>query len=156
MNSYGDVMPFSEVTALQSRVKTELRAERLANGESPAYRRLSQLNGALQSDIEQAVAGKMQQQAQAVARGEMSEADTIAANMARKVYEWQNGRQALTADQRGYPGLEGLPQAEVLPFLAHAEQQARQQGDFLMVRAILDYRDHLASSPTSTEPPQSA
>ncbi len=107
VNSYGDVMPFSEVTALQSRVKTELRAERLANGESPAYRRLSQLNGALQSDIEQAVAGKMQQQAQAVARGEMSEADTIAANMARKVYEWQNGRQALTADQRGYPGVRG-------------------------------------------------
>jgi hypothetical protein len=86
--SYGDVVPFSEVTALQSRVKTQLRAERLANGESPAYRRLSQLNTALQSDIEHAVAGKMQQQAQAVARGQMAPEDTILALMERKKQDW--------------------------------------------------------------------
>lgn len=104
VNSYGDVMPFSEVTALQSRVKTELRAERLANGESPAYRRLSQLNGALQADIEQAVAGKMQQQAQAVARGELSFEETLAASFQRELENWKSGRQTVARDSSGGAG----------------------------------------------------
>ncbi|MDO9416210.1 hypothetical protein [Pararhizobium sp.] len=96
-----DVVPFSEVTAMQSRVKTELRVERLANGESAAYRRLAQLKSALDADIESAVAGKIEVEAQAVARGEMSEDETIAAFLRGSVDDWLNARQARTGTSDG-------------------------------------------------------
>ncbi|MBK8085029.1 MAG: hypothetical protein IPK28_15065 [Devosia sp.] len=51
LGKYRDVMPFSELTALQSRIKTQMRAERFANGESVSYRRLTRLNGAIQKDL---------------------------------------------------------------------------------------------------------
>ena len=79
VNDYGETIPFSELTALQSRIKTEMRAEKMANGESPAWRRLSMLSRATDADIESAVAGKLQQEAQAVASGQLAGADTIAA-----------------------------------------------------------------------------
>lgn len=92
--SYDEVIPFNELTALQSRIKAELRAEKMANGESPAYRRLSMLNAATEADIEAAVAGKMQQEAQAVARGEMAEADTLASILGREAQSWYEKRNA--------------------------------------------------------------
>lgn len=92
----GDVAPFSEITALHSRVKTELRAERLANGESAAYRRLSQLNSALRAEIEAAVSGKMQTEADAVAKGEMQAEDTLAFRMKNEVDGWLNAKQVRT------------------------------------------------------------
>ena len=104
LSQYGDVVPFSEMTALSSRVKSEMRAERFANGETPAYRRLSQLNGAIQSDLETAVAGKVQQEAQAVARGEMSFADTVAAKLSGERDNWLGGRQALAGNSGGRNG----------------------------------------------------
>lgn len=91
---YGDVTPFSEVAALQSRIKAELRAERVVNGESPAYRRLSQLNAAVQADLETAVAGKVAQEADAVARGVMDESQTMLAMFQQKVDSWFADRQA--------------------------------------------------------------
>ncbi|WP_375450612.1 hypothetical protein [uncultured Devosia sp.] len=94
LGQYGDNVPFSELTALQSRLKAELRAERIANGESPAYRRLSMLNGAIQQDIEAAVIAKVQQDAQAVAAGTMDEMDSIAANVARQVEAFLAKREA--------------------------------------------------------------
>lgn len=97
--TYGDVIPFNELTALQSRIKAELRAERLANGESPAYRRLSQLNAATEADIEAAVAGKMDMEAQAVARGEMAENQTLASMLQGKVDDWRSARAARTGSQ---------------------------------------------------------
>lgn len=99
--SYGDVTPFNELTALQSRIKAELRAERLANGESPAYRRLSQLNAATEADIEAAVAGKMQQEAQAVARGEMSVEDTAAFKLQEWIDVWRDQRAENTVSLAG-------------------------------------------------------
>lgn len=53
---WGDVVPFSEVTALQSRLKAAMREERFTKGESPAYRRMSTLNDRLQADLEAVVA----------------------------------------------------------------------------------------------------
>lgn len=57
--SQPEVMPFSEMTALQSRIKAELRTERMTNGETPAWRRLSQLSAAIQQDLEGAIAEKV-------------------------------------------------------------------------------------------------
>lgn len=94
VGGYGETIPFSELTALQSRIKAEMRAERMTNGESPAWRRLSILSRATDADIESAVAGKMQQEAQAVARGEMAEKDTVAFNVQRWVENWSASRSA--------------------------------------------------------------
>ncbi|MBD8555440.1 hypothetical protein IFT84_13090 [Rhizobium sp. CFBP 8762] len=98
LSQYGDVMPFSEIAALQSRVKAGMREERLANGESPAYRRLVQLNNAVENDIQAAVAGKIEFETQAVARGEMSYDDTLMANMQRDVSGWYGERQAVAGN----------------------------------------------------------
>ncbi|MEW9615927.1 hypothetical protein AB3G45_19110 [Shinella sp. S4-D37] len=87
---YGDTIPFSELTALQSRIKTEMRAERRNFGETPAYRRLSMLSKATDADIESAVAGRIQQEAQAVANGQMAEADTLAARWGSLVEQSRN------------------------------------------------------------------
>lgn len=88
VRQYGDTMPFSEITALQSRIKTQMRAERVANGESPAYRRLTQLNGAIQQDFETAIAGKVQQQAKAVQAGTMRPEDTFEAWLKQDAGRW--------------------------------------------------------------------
>lgn len=76
-----DTVPLSDLTALQSRVKAALRQERMANGESPAYRRLSQINQALQNNLETAVAEKAVQEQKAVDAGQMSAHDTIASRI---------------------------------------------------------------------------
>jgi hypothetical protein len=101
VRKFGDTMPFSEITALQSRIKTQMRAERIANGESPAYRRLTQLNTALQQDLETAIAGKVQQEARAVQAGLMSEEDTLAANFQRIVSSWKAERNELAGQISG-------------------------------------------------------
>jgi hypothetical protein len=100
VNEYGETIPFSELTALQSRIKTEMRAEKLANGESPAWRRLSMLSKATDADIESAVAGRLQEDVQAVARGELSFEETIAAKLQQDLAGSFDERQAVT----GYSG----------------------------------------------------
>lgn len=94
VSQYGDTIPFSELTALQSRIKTEMRAERRSFGETPAYRRLSMLSKATDADIELAVAGKLRKEAQAVARGDMAEEGTLAYNVQRWIDSWQSSRAA--------------------------------------------------------------
>ena len=106
-SQYGDVAPFSEITALQSRIKAELRAERLANGESPAYRRLSQLNSAVQSDLETAVVNKAAQDADAVARGVMDEGQTMLAKLRNEVGSWFETRQRTETSLDGAAGAGG-------------------------------------------------
>ncbi|MEF2547983.1 hypothetical protein VQ045_12505 [Aurantimonas sp. E1-2-R+4] len=92
LDKYGDVVPFKELTALQSRLKTEMRQERLANGETPAYRRMTQINSAIEADLETAVAGKVAQEQQAVAAGQMNPKQTLEANFLRSVDAWKAGR----------------------------------------------------------------
>jgi hypothetical protein len=76
-----ETAPFSDLTALQSRIKTEMRAERFKAGESQAYRRLTILNQAVQKDLETAVAEKTVQEQKAVDAGQMRPEDTIAARL---------------------------------------------------------------------------
>lgn len=100
VGQYGDTIPFSELTALQSRIKAEMRAERRNFGETPAYRRLSMLSKATDADIEMAVAGKLQQEARAVSRGELSLEDSIVSRLQQELAGSFDGRQAVT----GYSG----------------------------------------------------
>lgn len=76
-----DVAPLQHLQDLQSRIKTALRAERMTNGESQAWRRMSLLNNAVQKDLETAVAEKVAQEQKAVEAGQMSAADTITARL---------------------------------------------------------------------------
>ncbi|GGE24897.1 hypothetical protein GCM10011390_50420 [Aureimonas endophytica] len=94
VKGYGDVVPLRELTDLSSRLKTEMRAERMANGESPAYARMSRLSSAIHADLDGAVAGKVQQEAQAVAAGQMSIDQTMFANLRREQEGWLAGRQS--------------------------------------------------------------
>lgn len=94
VGAYKETMPFSELTALQSRLKAEMRAERMANGETPAYARMARLNSSVQADLETAVAGKVAQEADAVARGEMRVEDTLEASWLRQREDWFAGRRA--------------------------------------------------------------
>ncbi|KAB0680162.1 hypothetical protein [Aureimonas leprariae] len=107
VGQYGDAMPLSEVTALSSRVKAAMRAERMANGESPAYARMAKLSSAIHADLDGAVAGRVQQEAEAVARGEMREEDTFAANFRRAQEEWLAQREAGSQQATGTLGGEG-------------------------------------------------
>lgn len=106
LGRYGDVVPFGEVTALSSRLKAAMREERLANGESPAYRRMSQLNGAIQRDLDGVVASKVQRDAEAVASGQMRAEDTLEAAMLRQREEWVAGRQAGAGTQARAAGAD--------------------------------------------------
>lgn len=97
---YPDVVPFRELTALRTRVSTALREELSTNGQTPVYARLSQLRGAIERDIENAVAAKAAMEERAVQAGAMREEDTVAAMMARlqsETQEWYGQRSATEA-----------------------------------------------------------
>ncbi|WP_149576379.1 hypothetical protein [Xanthobacter oligotrophicus] len=92
---YPDVVPFREMTALRSRVSEALRQELSTNGQTRVYSRLSQLRGAIERDIENAVASKAAMEQQAVQAGAMSEEDTMAAMFAamrQKTQAWYEQR----------------------------------------------------------------
>lgn len=94
---YPDVVPFKEMVALRSRVSEEMRRELSLNGSSRVYARLSQLRGAIESDIEGAVAAKAAMEERAVASGAMSEDQTMAAALLRGVNEWYGQRAQIEA-----------------------------------------------------------
>ncbi|MEP9354861.1 hypothetical protein ABLE93_14830 [Xanthobacter sp. KR7-65] len=86
---YPDVVPFREMTALRSRVSDAMRQEMMTNGQTRVYARLSQLRGAIERDIENAVAAKAEMEQQAVQAGTMSEEDTMAAMLEKQRRETQ-------------------------------------------------------------------
>lgn len=116
VRGYGDTVPFSELSAVQSRLKAEMRAERIANGDSPAYARMSQLNSGIQQDLETAIAGKVQQEQQAVVAGTLRPEDTFEAWLKQDAERWfadRNG-QALSGRGEARPiGLAGGGQTAV-------------------------------------------
>lgn len=119
LGRYGDVMPFSELTALQSRIRAELRAERIANGDSPAYDRLTQLDAAVQRDLDSAVAQKVMQERQAVAAGQMRAEDALETKFLREREAWIAARASRAAEYRD---------AEARAFDAGAERPASVPG----------------------------
>lgn len=86
---YPDVVPFREMTALRSRVSDALRQELSTNGQTRVYSRMTQLRGAIERDIENAVASKAAMEQQAVQAGAMREEDTVAAMLEKQRRETQ-------------------------------------------------------------------
>lgn len=83
LDNYRDVMPLREVTALQSRLKTAMREEKFARGESPAWRRLAMLNKAIERDLDNAIADKATTDAAAVSAGKIAPEDTISSRLSQ-------------------------------------------------------------------------
>ncbi|MDI4655522.1 hypothetical protein [Xanthobacter autotrophicus] len=124
---YPDVVPFREMTALRSRVSEALRQELSTNGQTRVYSRLSQLRGAIERDIENAVASKAAMEQQAVQAGAMSEDAAMEARLRNWTNVWSEARRdsaqgaggvasggatfSSTADGAGFPrgGRSGNP-----------------------------------------------
>lgn len=104
-SNYRDVMPFSEVTALRSRVSTAMRQELSANGQTPVYARLARLRGAIENALEGVVAGKAARDAEAVAAGQMRPEDTILAKWEAAI---SAGKDRWLADRAGGVGQEAV------------------------------------------------
>lgn len=83
ISNWKQVVPFSELRAAQSRLTDAMRAERIANGESAAYRRMSIANAGLNGDIDRVVLGRAYQERADVANGRMSPDDTLASRLDR-------------------------------------------------------------------------
>jgi hypothetical protein len=71
------VAPVSELIALRSRLSSEMRAELMTNGRSPAYARLSQLRGAIQDNLTNSIADRVALDEAKVARGELAPEDAF-------------------------------------------------------------------------------
>ncbi|MFG1421727.1 hypothetical protein [Roseixanthobacter liquoris] len=98
---YPDVVPFREMVALRSRVSEEMRRELSLNGSSRVYARLSQLRGAIESDIEGAVAAKAAMEERAVASGAMSEDQTLMSLLSGWRDGWRDEQAARGAASSG-------------------------------------------------------
>jgi hypothetical protein len=81
-----DLAPVQDLIALRSRVSTEMRNELITNGRSPSYARLTQLRSAIQDNLNNTISERIANEAPAVARGEISPANSTLA----KLQEWQN------------------------------------------------------------------
>ena len=123
---------FNAMSALRSRVSTLMRQEMLANGRSPTYGRLSQLRGAIESDVEGVLSRKAAQEAEAVAAGTMRQEDTIAAKWAQNVGNWVEGwrgREVADSGQRAAEGFGGNVASRATPVrpVAGADRPGRGQ-----------------------------
>lgn len=131
MSGFGETVPFSELRAVQGRLTDAMRAERVANGESAAYRRMSQANNAIHQDLDRVVTGRVLQEELAVRTGRMAPENSFAANVLRAQEEWLAGRQSLqsAAGATGgnaptMSGANGRGRSRSVPGLAGAEGQA--------------------------------
>jgi ATP-dependent Clp protease ATP-binding subunit ClpA len=79
------MLPFRDMSALRSQVETAIADERARSGNSPAWARLVQLRGAIESGLENAVANRVMLEQRAMAQREMAAEDTMAAKLAEKV-----------------------------------------------------------------------
>jgi hypothetical protein len=87
IGGYQPATPFRDITDLRSRISTAMREELRTSGETPVYARLARLRSAIEATISNGVEHRAAQDAQAVARGEMSPQQTMAAMLQRAADE---------------------------------------------------------------------
>ncbi len=125
--NYPQVQSFRELKTLRTRVNEAMREEYDRNGSTTVYARLVRLRGAIENDIEGAVAAKAEAQARAVAAGEMSEDQTMAAALQKQQREWYEQRtQAAPVEGDSTAGAE-----DFLPSARGARAGAPTQGPAL-------------------------
>jgi hypothetical protein len=97
ISQYKPVESFRELTDLRSYVSSAMAQELKTAGRTPAYGRMSQLRGAIESAIDGAVEHHVAQEAHAVARGQLSEEQTAAARLSAQRDAWYEQRKAAAA-----------------------------------------------------------
>lgn len=95
------IAPFSDITALRSRVSTAMKEERRTSGETPTYARLAQLRGSIEDAISGAVTNKAASDQAAVAAGTMAPQDTTEAVIKGWVAEHYAKQNALATNRIG-------------------------------------------------------
>lgn len=86
-----EVVPFSDLTALRSRVSTAMREELRSAGQTPTYARLSQLRGSIEDAISNAAAHRAASDAAAVQSGEMTAEQALGARIRTAINESRGG-----------------------------------------------------------------
>lgn len=162
--------PFDRLQKFRSELAAEIRAASGATPNPQAVRRFTILKGAVDQDIEDAVAGKVASEKQAVAAGQMAPEETMEARFAEQAAEWKTERagQGVGARASGAPslgeatsspalrgpespggepsgnagdqGLQGAEPVEPLPAEATARYQAARQ-------ATIDYHKTFDNGP---------
>jgi hypothetical protein len=77
-----------------------MRDELSTKGETSTYRRLTMLRGAVEDSISGAVENRSSQEAQAVATGQMSPEDTMAAKLQANFNDWKGARSEAASQTR--------------------------------------------------------
>lgn len=94
IGTYEPTIPFDRFIALRSEISRAMRqAKNPIEPNDKAYARLSQLRASIEDAVADSVAGKVAEEQAAVAKGTMSEDDTLAANFLRQAKEWYAQRE---------------------------------------------------------------
>lgn len=96
-----ETIPFQDLRDLRSRISGAMSEEMRARGQTPAYARLTQLRGALETTIDTAVQRRVAQEADAVAAGAMRAEDTLAERLRAETQQWRDARAAATGTNAG-------------------------------------------------------
>jgi hypothetical protein len=98
VSDYGQTLPFQRLIDLRSAVSQAMRDARSPlQPNQPAYARLTQLRGAIESSISDSVAQKAAQEQQAVAMGAMQPESAMSARLADEIENWKNARNVASA-----------------------------------------------------------
>lgn len=120
-----ETMPFQDLRDLRSRISGAMSEEMRARGQTPAYARLTQLRGALETTIDTAVQRRVAQEADAVAAGAMRAEDTLAERLRAETQQWRDARTAATGTNAGAGDLgPATGRAPAVPGNAGAEVAA--------------------------------
>ncbi|GGF82210.1 hypothetical protein GCM10007301_47880 [Azorhizobium oxalatiphilum] len=86
---FREVIPFKDIREFRTWLNNAMSKELSENGRTQAYGRMSRVRGAVENDIEGAVAARAEQEAQAIASGAMREEDSLLSLLTR----WRDGWQ---------------------------------------------------------------
>lgn len=101
IQSLPDVIPFNDLTALDSRITAAKAAEMRAAGETPVWGRLTQLKNAVSGAIDNGVANQVAYERDAVANGAMKPTDTIESRLQQKVNDFYAERAGVASSGEG-------------------------------------------------------
>ena len=107
------MQPLNSVADLSKQITSAMRQERNTAGESPTWARLSQMKGAVEQDLKDAVVGKVNAEQQAVQSGAIHESNTTLARMKAWEDAYYGGQQSNVVGTNGLGGNTGAGPAAV-------------------------------------------
>ena len=132
------VTPFSEITALRSRISSAMREEIRSAGSTPTYARLAQLRGSVEEAIMNAATHKAAADQAAVASGEMAPADALGSKL-NDIFDQTSGRPSTGQDAGARTAQAGAPFAPDATGSSGASGEGARGLEIL--RAVKQYRE---------------